>query len=143
MDVKHVLARKGDGSIETIGSQESVGTLVARLAEKNIGALMVTGADGALVGVISERDIVRALAEDRDTCLSKPVSHYMTAEVIVASPRDDAIDVLDRMTKGRFRHMPVIGDGEMVGVISIGDVVKARIEELQRDNAALEEFIRG
>lgn len=143
MDLKHVLAQKGNNAVETIGAQESVATLVGRLAERNIGALMVTGADGALVGIISERDIVRALAADRDNCLSHPVSRYMTREVVVGRLRDGAIDVLERMTKGRFRHMPVVEDGALVGVVSIGDVVKARIEELQRDNAALHAFIQS
>ena len=143
MDVKHVLRRKGDVPVETIGAQETVGALVARLADRNIGALMVMSGEGALVGVISERDVVRALAEEQAVCLTHPVSRYMTADVVTATPQDDAIDVLDRMTKGRFRHMPVLDRESMIGVISIGDVVKARIEQLQRDNAALEEFIRG
>lgn len=143
MNVKDVLTRKPDGAVETIGGQETMGALAARLAEKNIGALLVVGGDDGLIGVISERDMVRALAADGVGCLSQPVAKFMTSKVITATPGDDTVDVLDRMTKGRFRHMPVIADDAVVGVVSIGDVVKARIDVLQRENAALEEFIRS
>ena len=143
MNVNDVLARKAHAGVESIGAQETIATLVDRLAEKRIGAMMVTGSDGELVGIVSERDVVRALATNREGGLSQPVARYMTTEVVTATPRDDAVEVLERMTHGRFRHMPVLNDGGVIGVVSIGDVVKARIEDLQRDNAALEEFIRS
>lgn len=143
MIVREVLTQKHENTVETIGAQETLGTLVTRLRDKRIGALIVVDGPGRLIGVISERDVVRGLAEDGDDCLRSPISRYMTSEVVTATPNDSTVSVLERMTAGRFRHMPVLDGGAVVGVISIGDVVKARIEALQRENAALEEFIRS
>ena len=143
MKVKAVLSQKPVSGIETISAQETMGELVTRLKERRIGALVVTSGDNALAGVISERDVVRALATDGEVCLRSPVSRYMTSEVMTTTPEEDTVNVLERMTAGRFRHMPVLDKGELVGVISIGDVVKVRIEALQRENAAMEEFIRS
>ena len=143
MKVKTVLDQKPVSGVESISAQETMGELVSRLSERRIGALVVTSGDNALAGVISERDVVRALAMEGEACLRSPVSRYMTAEVVTATPEDDTVTVLERMTAGRFRHMPVMDKGRLVGVISIGDVVKVRIEALQRENAAMEEFIRG
>jgi CBS domain-containing protein len=111
------------------------------LAKHRIGAVIVSR-DGAIVdGILSERDIVRALGTRGASILDLQVQDLMTAEVIGCRPEDTAISVLERMTDGRFRHMPVIEDHAMIGVISIGDVVKARITEVQSENAALTEMI--
>lgn len=143
MDVKHVLASKNVSGVISVGPQETIASLTKKLAEMKIGAVVVLDEAEKLVGVISERDIVRALSEAGGACLHSPISAYMTASVKTASPKDNVFAVLDQMTEGRFRHMPVLENERVVGVISIGDVVKARIEALQADNAALEEFIRS
>jgi CBS domain-containing protein len=111
------------------------------LTKHRIGAVIVSR-DGAIVdGILSERDIVRALGTGGVASLDQQVQDLMTAEVIGCRPEDTAISVLERMTDGRFRHMPVIEDNRMIGVISIGDVVKARINEVQSENVALTEMI--
>lgn len=143
MKIREVLQRKNVAGVATVGSQEILRTVVATLSEKRIGAMMATDASGRLAGVISERDIVRALAEDGEICLNQPVSRYMTEKVVTTTPGETAESVLERMTEGRFRHMPVMEEGRMVGVVSIGDLVKARIDSLQKANEALEEFIRS
>ncbi|MEL6277668.1 MAG: CBS domain-containing protein [Pseudomonadota bacterium] len=143
MNVNDVLSQKPIDGVESIGAQETVSTLVSKLREKKIGAMMVTDRDGRLVGVISERDVIRALAEDNAECLQNPVSRYMTSDVVATTPKENIFVVLDKMTQGRFRHMPVLESGALSGVISIGDVVKARIEALQKENEALETFIRS
>lgn len=143
MNVNDVLAQKSVDGVESIGAQETISTLVATLAEKRIGAMMVTDQTDRLVGVISERDVVRAIAEDGSDALRQTVTRYMTSEVVTTSKSENVFAVLDKMTKGRFRHMPVMEGGALIGVVSIGDVVKARIEVLQRENEALESFIRS
>lgn len=143
MLVRDVLANKPIQGVETISAQETLTGLAAHLREKNIGSMVVTGPEGGMVGVISERDVVRAIADDGDSAMRRSVASYMTREVVTATPDDHTVEVLERMTQGRFRHMPVIERGELIGLISIGDVVKIRIAALQRDNALLEEFIRS
>lgn len=142
MLVAEVLNAKPVRGVISISAHQSMADLVDMLAERRIGAVVVTDANGALCGVISERDIVRCLAADGATALSDPVVSHMTREVKTASISDDVVSVLERMTEGRFRHMPVIEDDEIVGVVSIGDIVKHRMAALQRDNAALEAFIQ-
>ena len=111
------------------------------LAKHRIGAVIISG-DGEIVdGILSERDIVRALGTKGAEVLDLQIQDLMTAAVIGCHPEDTAISVLERMTDGRFRHMPVIDANRMIGVISIGDVVKARITEIQSENAALTDMI--
>jgi CBS domain-containing protein len=111
------------------------------LAKHRIGAVIISG-DGEIVdGILSERDIVRALGGRGPEILDLQIQDLMTAAVIGCHPEDTAISVLERMTDGRFRHMPVIDANRMIGVISIGDVVKARITEIQSENAALTDMI--
>lgn len=143
MRVSEILERKPISGVETVKPAETIASLVARLSEKRIGAMVAVDDLGRLCGVISERDVIRALAATGGGCLSDAVGDHMTKEVMVAKPDDSAVSVLERMTEGRFRHMPVVDNNELVGLVSIGDLVKHRIEMLQRDNEALEEFIRG
>ncbi|MEO1329819.1 MAG: CBS domain-containing protein [Pseudomonadota bacterium] len=143
MDVNHVLSRKPLTGVVSIGPRETLAGLAALLGEKRIGAVVVLDEADRLVGVISERDVIRALGETGANALHAPVSRYMTETVQTTSPTENVFHVLDRMTEGRFRHMPVLDNGTVVGVVSIGDLVKARIEALQADNEALEEFIRS
>jgi CBS domain-containing protein len=101
---------------------------------------VVAGADGRVLGILSERDIVRALTAGAEV-LSHPVSRYMTAEVVTCAPDMLIVDVMEEMTAGRFRHMPVVQSGRLAGIISIGDVVKHRLDEMQHETQALREYI--
>ncbi|RMD47423.1 MAG: CBS domain-containing protein [Alphaproteobacteria bacterium] len=143
MLVRQILASKGSSAVETIAPEATLAEAARRLREKRIGALVVSGDGARPEGILSERDIVAALARQGALCLEQTVAEVMTAEVATCAPSDRADDVLARMTAGRFRHMPVMEDGRMVGLISIGDVVKARLDELAHENAALADMIMG
>lgn len=151
MIVKHILKLKGASGIETIGPDATIAEAAAQLNAKRIGALVVSGDGGGdgkgdgteIAGIISERDIVRALARKGGGCLEMKVSELMTSEVESCAPAENANTVLERMTQGRFRHMPVLEDGRMVGLVSIGDVVKARIAEIEEENQAMANMISG
>jgi CBS domain-containing protein len=113
------------------------------MATNRIGALVVS-ADGMTVdGIISERDVVRVVAEHGALALSRPVSGVMTVNVQTCSTADKALDLLHRMTEGRFRHLPVMRDGKLEAFISIGDVVKFRLSEIEMERAALEDMVKG
>ncbi|MFZ4531206.1 MAG: CBS domain-containing protein [Alsobacter sp.] len=139
MTVSRILALKGR-DVATIAPHRSVADAVALLAARRIGAVIVGGDDGAVLGILSERDIVRALAAGADA-LQHPVSRYMTAEVITCTPDMLIVDVMEEMTAGRFRHMPVMESGRLAGIVSIGDVVKHRLDEMQHETRALREYI--
>jgi CBS domain-containing protein len=139
--VRNIIDSKPSSQIITMKPTEGVRAAVELLAKHRIGAVIVSR-DGAIVdGILSERDIVRALGTVGVGCLASPVQDLMTSEVIGCHPDDTANSVMERMSNGRFRHMPVVDGGRMVGVISIGDVVKARITEIQHENTALTEMI--
>lgn len=141
MIVRNIVDTKALRQIITVKPSEQVKVAVELLAKHRIGAVIVSR-DGAIVdGILSERDIVRALGTRGVASLESPVQELMTAEVIGCRPDDTAMSVMEKMTDGRFRHMPVIEESRMVGVISIGDVVKARITEVQAENAALTDMI--
>lgn len=141
MSVRNIIGSKQLQQIITVKPDDLVRTAAEVLAKHRIGALIVSR-DGAIVdGILSERDIVRALGTTGVGCMSKPVRELMTAEVIGCHPDDTANSVMEKMSDGRFRHMPVIDDNKMIGVISIGDVVKARITEIQHENTALTDMI--
>ena len=112
------------------------------LSEKRIGAIVVADGDTPQ-GILSERDIVRELGKRGEGCLSDVVDTLMTKEMVTCSPEETADQVLQKMTDGRFRHMPVMESGDMAGLISIGDVVKARLSELSMEKNALEDMIKG
>jgi CBS domain-containing protein len=111
------------------------------LTQERIGALVVRNASGEMIGILSERDIVRAVARDGSGVLERPVSTVMTREVLCCSPQDSVADVMGMMTERRFRHLPVRHDGKLIGMVSIGDVVKARVEEAEGEAAQLREYI--
>ncbi|MFO1143594.1 MAG: CBS domain-containing protein [Amaricoccus sp.] len=141
MIVRNIVDGKPSGSIISMKPTDTVRAAVELLAQKRIGAVIVSR-DGAMVdGILSERDIVRALHVRGVGCLDQQVQDLMTAEVIGCHPEDTAMSVMEKMTDGRFRHMPVVEGNRMVGVISIGDVVKARITEVQAENTALTDMI--
>jgi CBS domain-containing protein len=134
-----VLKNKG-GSVSTVDPDMTVSELLEGLVTRNIGAMVVVGPRG-LVGIVSERDVVRKLHELGVELLGRPVSEIMTAQVITCTPADsvDSLSVL--MTTNRVRHVPVIDSGELAGIVSIGDVVKTRMEELQTQQEQLEAYI--
>ena len=117
--------------------------LLAVLAERNVGAVVVSGADGALTGIVSERDVVRCLHRRGAPVLDEPVSAIMTAIVHTCSPDDRVESLRATMTEHRIRHLPVITQGRMVGIVSIGDVVKSAISELQDEREHLEHYLHG
>ena len=143
MNVAHIMKLKGSSKVVTIPPESSVASAAAILAEKRFGALVVSVNGTDIAGILSERDIVRALAREAGGCLTMPVSKLMTEEVETCAPAETANSVLERMTEGRFRHMPVTEDGIMVGLLSIGDVVKARMTEIEQENAAMAGMLSG
>jgi CBS domain-containing protein len=127
MNISSVLARKG-GKVLTCGPTESIRHALARLAEHNIGALVVVDDLGRPVGIVSERDIVREAARD-EALFGRAVSEIMTRNLILGVPEDDLRTVGHTMTERRIRHLPVVGDGRLLGIVSIGDVVKAERDQ--------------
>lgn len=142
MKIENLLQKKGDAVI-TIALEAKVSEAAEMLAARRIGAVIVAGPDGVPRGILSERDIVRGLGLHGAATLGQPVSALMTENVIFCAPSDSLIDVLTKMTDGRFRHMPVMSDGRMVGLVSIGDVVAARLGELKMERDALEGMVMG
>jgi CBS domain-containing protein len=143
MLVQQILASKGDQNVITVAPGTTVQEVAALLSSKRIGAVIVSVDGTAAKGIVSERDIVRELGKRGAACLGDKVESLMTAKIISCTRSEGTDAVLGRMTDGRFRHMPVIEDGQMVGLISIGDVVKARLMELAAEKDALEGMIKG
>ncbi len=142
MLVRQILGLKGGTDVVTIAAGSSVAEAARLLSEKRIGAVVVVNGD-APQGIFSERDIVRELGRRGESCLKDSVDTLMTREMVSSTPDETADDVLTKMTDGRFRHMPVMEGDKMVGLISIGDVVKARLSELSMEKDALEGMIKG
>ena len=141
MTVKAILSRKGN-DVVTADPNATLAEAVRVLAARRIGAVVVTGADRRIVGILSERDVVRVLGEQGPSALEQPISEVMTRKVTTCSMRDTVSELMERMTDGKFRHVPVVEQGRLAGIISIGDVVKARLEELVREQDALRDYIR-
>ena len=143
MNVAQILRHKGSSEVATITSAETVADAAAALAARRIGALVVSDDGAGVVGIISERDIVRWLGREGATSLRRPVADVMTTRVETCAPSDECAEIMSRMTRGRFRHLPVMEGGKLAGVISIGDVVKLRMSELETETAALADMIKG
>lgn len=141
MNVKTILAAKG-GDVATIEPTADLAAAAKLLAARRIGAVVILGAGGRLAGILSERDIVRTIAEQGAQALSLPVSQVMTRNVATCSEDDDIATIMERMTEGKFRHMPVVVKGQMIGLVSIGDVVKQRVGEIEHESEALRDYIR-
>ncbi|HMQ94611.1 MAG TPA: CBS domain-containing protein [Amaricoccus sp.] len=137
MFVRNIVDTKTIRNVITIKPTDSVTAAAELLAKHRIGAVVVSRDGSTVDGILSERDIVRSLGLTGIECMNKQVQDLMTATVVGCKLDETADSILERMTEGRFRHMPVIDDNRMVGVISIGDVVKARISEIQQENSAL------
>jgi CBS domain-containing protein len=140
MTVSTILATKGH-DVVTIEPNASIAAAAELLAKKRIGAIVILGVDRRIVGILSERDIVRAIAERGAYALSEPVSVVMTRSVSTCTEAEMVISVMERMSAGKFRHMPVVDQGRLVGVVSIGDVVKHRLHAMERDSAAMRDYI--
>jgi CBS domain-containing protein len=142
MRITDVLRRKGD-RVVTIAPDASVRDLLLALDRHRIGALVVSTGEGAVDGIVSERDVVRCLHRDGAAILDEPVSAIMTQVVHTCAPEDSLEDLMVMMTDKRVRHIPVLVDGRLHGIVSIGDVVKHRIEELQSERDQLTAYITG
>lgn len=140
MTVTAILGRKGS-DIVTLSPEATLGDAVANLARNRIGAIVVTDADMGVEGIISERDVVRLLGERGVDVLAEPLAGLMTKAVVTCTPDETVPQIMERMTRGRFRHVPVVSGGKLVGIISIGDVVKFRVEEMERESAQLRDYI--
>jgi CBS domain-containing protein len=141
MIVKSILSAKGSDVI-SIEPTATLETAVRTLAEHRIGALLVLGTDRRVIGILSERDIVRVLAERGASVLSQPLSQIMTRKVVTCNSSDTIGVIMERMTAGKFRHLPVVEQDQLIGIISIGDVVKYRLQEMEHEQAALRDYIQ-
>ena len=142
MRITDVLRRKGD-SVVTITPTETVRELLAALAGHRVGALVVSSDGRRVDGIVSERDVVRRLHSDGAGVLDRPVADIMTADVHTCDPDVTTDDMMSEMTRHRFRHVPVVVDGHLAGIVSIGDVVKYRLDELQSERDQLTAYITG
>lgn len=142
MTVRQILDEKGR-EVVTVSPTMSTEEAARHLAEHKIGAVIVTGVSGKISGILSERDIVRAMASKGAAALSAPISSIMTAKVVTCSEEHTVNQVMELMTKGRFRHLPVEDHGKLIGIISIGDVVRRRIEDVEREAEEIKAYIAG
>jgi CBS domain-containing protein len=140
MTVKTIMSRKGN-NVVTIEPTATLSSAVATLAEHRIGAVIITSADRQVAGILSERDIVRALAQRGAAALDETVGQIMTRKVVTCTEADTVGNIMELMTGGKFRHLPVVERGRLAGVISIGDVVKYRLEEMEHESQALRDYI--
>lgn len=143
MLVKAILKSKAESAVVTVPATTTVTEAARILADKGIGTVVVSDDGVTALGILSERDIVRRLAESGSGCLNQPVSVYMTRELVTCTSEVGVQDVLSQMTEGRFRHMPVVEDGKMIGIVTLGDLVKAQLTELAMEKDALEGMIMG
>ncbi len=141
MLVSAMLHAKG-GSVGTIAPDATVRDLCAQLAELRVGALVVSNDGSDIVGIVSERDVVRGLAARGNGVMDSAVTEIMTSEVLGCSREDKIDDLMRQMTENRVRHPPVVEDGKMIGLVSIGDVVKYRVDELEHEAQAMQEYIK-
>ena len=140
MLITEILKAKGD-SVFTIAPEETLGRAAERLNDHRVGALVVHDAADGIAGIVSERDVVRAVARDGAAALDQPVSAFMTRDVIYAAPTEPLDQLLSRMTDRRVRHLPVSDRGRLVGIVSIGDLVKAKIAETVEEAQSLKAYI--
>ena len=140
MFVSDILAQKG-GLVFTVTPGTSVAQLSQQLSTRRIGSVLVLDGEGSVAGIVSERDLVRALASHGAKAMELEARQVMTRDVVTCDPDDSIDQVMQTMTSGRFRHLPVVRHGELLGLVSIGDVVKARLEETKYETEALKAYI--
>jgi len=142
MKVRDMLGQKGD-KVATVQPDATIDTALHKLKLEGVGALVVSKDDQTVAGIISERDIVRGLPDHGAALLTMKVSELMTQSVKTCTPDDKIQDIMSEMTRSRVRHLPVVSDGKMCGIVSIGDVVKNRLEELETETHVLRDYIVG
>jgi CBS domain-containing protein len=140
MSVAHILKQKGN-AVFTVAPGDSVQSIVDSLAQHRIGAVIVSDGKGGIAGIVSERDVVRAMAGKGAAVMSKTAADIMTAKVRTCGPNDSEADLMSLMTEHRIRHLPVVINGKLAGMISIGDVVKNRMEMMEREAEELKTYI--
>ena len=140
MAVAHILRQKGT-SVVTVEPGDSVQTIVDMLARHRIGAVVVVDRAGGIAGIVSERDVVRAMVGDAASVVGKTAADIMTAKVRTCTPHDSEAELMQMMTESRIRHLPVIANGRVAGMISIGDVVKLRIESMEAEADQMKTYI--
>lgn len=141
MNVNAILSVKGS-EVVTIDPTTNVAAAAKILGERKIGALVVTGPDRRVIGIVSERDIVQELAAHGAASLELPLTDVMTRKVMTCSAADPISSVMEKMTQGRFRHVPVVEQGRLAGIVSIGDIVKHRLAEMESEQSALRDYIQ-
>jgi len=140
MIVDRILSIKGR-KVVTIEPDRTIGEAARTLSERRIGALLVTDARWPVLGILSERDIVKAVSAHGAAALDKPISGFMTEKVVTCTTQTSITDVMEVMTQGKFRHVPVVEEGSLLGIVSIGDVVKHRLEEIEAEAQAIRDYI--
>ncbi|WP_374330942.1 CBS domain-containing protein [Aestuariivirga sp.] len=140
MAVAHILRQKG-AAVVTVNPEDSVQSIVDILARHRIGAVVVVDPQGAIAGIVSERDVVRAMAGDAAGIVGKTAKDIMTAKVRTCAPTDSEAELMQMMTEGRIRHLPVVGNGKLAGMVSIGDLVKFRIEQMEAEADQMKTYI--
>ncbi len=142
MILANILKQKS-GPIVTVAPTDTITTVVEQLSARRIGAVLVLDSGGQLLGIVSERDVVRSLARAGAATLSMTAAQLMTRELRVAAPSATVCDAMALMTEGRFRHLPVVEDGQLMGIVSIGDVVKERVSEQDHEVDSLRAYVAG
>jgi len=142
MFVHQILERKG-GDIVSVGPKTNLADVAKLMGKERVGAVVVLDDDTQIAGIVSERDITRGLADHSAAILAMSADQIMTAEVVTCRPDDGVDKLMQKMTSGRFRHLPVLDKGKMVGIVSIGDIVKCRLEELETEASMLQDYIAG
>lgn len=142
MLISDVLKAKGD-VVFTASPNETIAAIAALLLARRVGAMVVVEGDRDVVGIVAERDVVRVVAEEGGGGLSRPVSHCMTRDVVFAGPNESVNALLERMTDRRIRHMPVCENGRLIGIVSIGDLVKSKIQETEAEAEGLRAYIHA
>lgn len=140
MNVDQILSMKGR-NVVSVDANQSLGEAARLLSERRIGAVVVLDGRQPVAGILSERDIVKAVADQGAQALDQPVSRFMTMEVVTCTGRNSVNELMELMTQRKFRHVPVVEGGQLVGIISIGDVVKQRVEEVEAESQAIKEYI--
>ena len=140
MNVEHIRSEKGR-EVVTIAPDLTLADAARTLSKHRVGAVVVSDAGQPVLGILSERDIVRAVAASGAAALEEPVSRYMTAEVVTCTTRSAINDLMETMTTGKFRHVPIVENGRLLCIVSIGDIVKFRVAEIEGESQALREYI--
>lgn len=143
MLIQAILKSKATTGVVTVKPDATVAEAAKLLAEKKFGSVVISADGETAEGILSERDIVRELAASGSGCLDKPVRDYMTRELVTCTSHENVEEILTKMTHGRFRHMPVVENGKLVGIVTLGDAVKAQLAEVAMEKDALQDMIMG